>query len=235
MFFQDQYPEYSQTGTTRDFMYKVYGWMGIALSITAGIAYLFSHVPSLVMAITTNPILILGIFIAQVVLVLSFSVTLVRASFSTALLLFIAYAALMGVTMSFIFLQYTEVSIYTTFLTTAGMFGTMCIYGYFTKSDLTTVGQMAFMALLGIIVASLVNIFLRSHSLDFFVSIIGVLVFTALTAYDAQKIKHMAYMVGVDSAEGRKKLALMGALTLYLDFVNLFLMLLRFFGRRRND
>ena len=88
MFFQDQYPEYSQTGTTRDFMYKVYGWMGIALSITAGIAYLFSHVPSLVMAITTNPILILGIFIAQVVLVLSFSVTLVRASFSTALLLF---------------------------------------------------------------------------------------------------------------------------------------------------
>ena len=144
------------------------------------------------------------------------------------------YAATLGITLSAIFLIYTSSSIAATFLVTAGMFGIMSLYGYFTQTDLTTVGNICLMALFGIILASLINFFFRSAQLDYIVSFFGVIIFTLLTAYDTQKIKQLAYGL-VAGGETLKKVTIIGALTLYLDFVNLFLFLLRFMGRRRND
>jgi len=232
-----EYPEYpyeSRVSTSKDFMYKVYGWMSFALALTAGIAFYISKNPALYAPFEKNYLLLIGLFIFQLILVIVISAAIMRISFPVALGAFLIYAASVGITLSFIFKIYTEASIYTTFLVTAGMFGITCLYGYFTKADLTSVGSFAFMGLIGLILGGIVNIFLKSSGFDFFLSVVGVLVFTLLTAYDAQKIKQIANRF-MASEETRKKIAILGALTLYLDFINLFLYLLRFFGQKREN
>jgi FtsH-binding integral membrane protein len=155
-----------------------------------------------------------------------------RLSASTMVLVFVLYSVLMGASLSFIFLAFTGASIAKTFVITSTMFGVMAVVGYTTKTDLSRFGSIMFMGLIGIIIASLVNMFMRSDTMDYIISFIGVLVFTGLTAYDVQKLKRIGAGAGVEN-ETSRKLTIMGALTLYLDFINLFLFLLRFFGDRR--
>jgi FtsH-binding integral membrane protein len=165
------------------------------------------------------------------VLLMSFAFN--RLSYATLIILFITYAALVGISMSFILLAYTLSSVFLTFAITAGMFGTMAVVGYTTKTDLTSFGKIMMMGLVGIIIATIVNMFMQSSMLHYIISYVGVAVFTGLTAYDVQKLK----MIGEGTTYGEentKKLSILGALTLYLDFINLFLMLLRLFGDRRN-
>lgn len=214
-------------------MYRVYGWMSVALIITAAIAYYIASQPAIATAIYTKPALLIGIFIAQIALVVALSFFLMRLSVATALILFLIYAASVGVTTSAIFLVYDIHSIYATFLVTSATFATMCLYGYFTRTDLTTLGNIAFMALIGLIIALLVNLFLHNQTLDLILSGFGVLIFTALTAYDSQKIKQIGYHMIADQ-ESLQKVAIFGALTLYLDFINLFLFLLSFMGKRKD-
>jgi FtsH-binding integral membrane protein len=216
------------------FMSGVYGWMSCALAITAGVAYYVASVPSIFMYIYTHSAIIIGLMIFQVGLVIAISALINRISFVTALALFLLYAASLGVTVSSIFFVYTEASILSTFLTTALMFGAMSLYGYMTKADLTSVGSMSKMVLFGLIIGMLVNMFLKSEQFDYILSGIGVVIFTLLTAYDTQKIKQIARpMLGDQELLG--KMTLIGALVLYLDFVNLFLFLLRFMGQRREQ
>ena len=186
------------------------------------------------MYIYTHSAIIIGLFIFQIGLVVAITAFLNRMSFVTALALFLVYAASLGVTLSSIFFVYTEASILSTFLTTALMFGAMSLYGYMTKADLTSVGSMSIMVLFGLIIGMVVNMFLKSEHFDYILSGIGVVVFVLLTAYDTQKIKHIARPVLADH-ELAAKMTLIGALTLYLDFVNLFLFLLRFMGQRRDQ
>src|SRR5579863_3264312 len=216
------------------FMSGVYGWMSCALALTAGTAYYVASVPSIFMYIYTHSAIIIGLMIFQIGLVIAITALLNRMSFVTALALFLVYAASLGVTLSSIFFVYTEVSILSTFLTTALMFGAMSLYGYMTKADLTSVGSMSIMVLFGLIIGMFVNMFLKSEHFDYILSGIGVVVFVLLTAYDTQKIKHIARPVLGDH-ELAAKMTLIGALTLYLDFVNLFLFLLRFMGQRRDQ
>lgn len=212
-------------------MRKVYVWMTMALAITAITAYGVATSPLLMQTIFSNQILFWGLIIAEFGLVIWLSARLHKLSLSTATLLFILYSVVNGATLSVIFLAYSMSSIATTFLVTSGTFGIMAAYGYFTKKDLTSWGRLLMMALIGLIIAVLVNIFLKNSMMDMIVSGIGVLIFTGLTAYDSQKIKN--WLIGQEYAdEGAQKFALMGALTLYLDFINLFLYLLRFLGRR---
>lgn len=215
------------------FMVGVYGWMCGALAITAGIAYYVASTPSIVMYIYTHPGLMMGMLLAQMALVFSILFFLNRMTFITALALFLLYAASLGVTLSSIFLVYTHSSIMSTFLTTACMFGFMSLYGYFTKADLTSIGNIGFMVLIGLVIGMLVNMFLRSQQFDYILSGVGVVLFVLLTAYDTQKIKQIGRSGLVDQ-EMLGKLTLLGALTLYLDFINIFLFLLRFMGNRRD-
>ncbi|MBP9719446.1 MAG: Bax inhibitor-1/YccA family protein [Candidatus Levybacteria bacterium] len=217
---------------TRTFMSKVYGWMSAGLVVTAGVAMYASSNAKLMEVVFGNPILFFGLIILQLGLVVVLSAAIKKISANTALLLFLLYAALTGLTFSAIFLVYTAASIGSTFLITAGTFGAMSMYGYVTKTDLTTVGNIAFMGLIGIILASLVNIFWPNGTLYWIITYIGILVFVALTAYDTQKIKRMN-IIGNAGTDEDKKESIIGALTLYLDFINLFLLLLRIFGRRR--
>jgi len=207
---------------------QVYAWMGIGLIITAVMAFATLSSPVVLKAILGNRILYFGLLIGELALVFTLSGAINRMSAVTATLIFIAYSALNGVTLSVIALVYTSSSIASTFVITAGMFGAMSAYGYMTKRDLTSWGSFLFMGLIGIVIASVVNIFVGSSAVSWVVSGIGVIVFTGLTAYDTWKIKEMAAM-----GEGGRKPAILGALTLYLDFINLFLMLLRFTGNRR--
>ena len=200
-------------------MRKVYVWMAMALAITAVTAYGVASSPALTELIYSSKWTFFGLIIAELALV-----------FWVATLLFILYAVINGATLATIFFAYPTAIIAKTFFVTAGMFGAMAIYGYTTKSDLTSWGKLLIMAVIGLIIAGLVNLFLKSSMLDFMISGIGVLVFVGLTAYDSQKIKHMLAMQ-TDMGETAQKIALMGALSLYLDFINLFLYLLRFFGR----
>ena len=227
------YSQYSEQGTLSNFMYRVYGWMTLGLVITAAIAYYVSTIPELSYRIATQPMLLMGIFIFQLALVVVLSFFIFRMNFFLALACYLIYAATLGITLSSIFLVYEMGSIYITFLVCSLMFGVMCIYGYVTKSDLTSIGSIGFMALIGIIIASLINLYFKSSMMDYIISGIGVIVFTLLTAYDSQKIKLMGQQLMHDQ-EGMGKVALLGALTLYLDFINLFLFLLRFLGRRRD-
>lgn len=227
------YSQYSGQGILSSFMYRVYGWMALGLIITAAIAYYTSTIPNLAYTIATKPFLLMGIFIFQLALVMLLSFFIFRMNFLLAFGCYLLYAATLGVTLSSIFLVYEMGSIYITFLVTALMFGVMCIYGYFTKSDLTSIGSIGMMALIGIIIASLINLYFKSPMMDYIISGIGVILFTALTAYDSQKIKMMGQQLIHDS-QSTSKVALLGALTLYLDFINLFLFLLRFLGRRRD-
>jgi len=213
------------------FISAVYGFMAVALAITAAVAYYVSITPAIYTAFFGNPLLLFLVFIGQLALVIGLAIALPRLNFGMALAMFFLYATSVGLTLSAIFLVYELGSIYQTFVVTAGMFGIMCIYGYFTKSDLTAIGNIAIMALIGLILSMLVNMFLRSEQFDYIISAIGVLVFTVLTAYDTQKIKRLGQQL-LDQ-EMLNKVAILGALTLYLDFINLFLYLLRFMGRKR--
>ena len=181
----------------------------------------------------TNRLLFWGLVIAEFGLVVAISGAINRLSITTATLLFILYSVINGATLSVIFLAYTLTSIANVFFITAGTFGVMAFLGYTTKKDLTSLGRMMFIGLIGIIIATIVNLFLGSSMLNMIVSYVGVVIFVGLTAYDSQKIKHMLYEA--DSMdEGAQKLALLGSLTLYLDFINLFLMLLRIFGGNKD-
>jgi FtsH-binding integral membrane protein len=212
-------------------MRKVYVWMTLALVITGVTAYGVATSPGLMMAIATNKLLFWGLIIAEFGLVVAISAAINKLSLTTATLLFVLYSVINGATLSFIFAIYTMSSIASVFFITAGTFAVMAVIGYTTKKDLTSMGKILFMALIGIIIATIVNIFLKSTGLQMIVSYLGVLIFVGLTAYDSQKIKQMLLMAP-DAGEGAQKIALLGALSLYLDFVNLFIYLLRIFGRR---
>ena len=214
----------------RAYMQKVFGLMGMGTAVTGLVAFFTSQSPAMLDLIYNTPLRwVVMLAPLAFVLVLSFGIQRMRAS--TAQLTFWAFAAVMGLSLASIFLVYTGQSIVTTFFVSASTFLGMALYGYTTKRDLTGWGSFLFMGLLGLIVASLVGFFVQSSALQFAISVIGVLIFTGLTAYDAQKIKEM-YYAGDDSETYGKK-AVMGALKLYLDFINLFLYLLRFIGDRR--
>lgn len=208
---------------------QVYAWMAAGLTVTALFALVTVSSPALLKTIVGNKFVFYGLMIGELALVFILSGALHRLSTGVATLLFLGYSALNGLTLSVIFLVYTADSIATTFVITAAMFGAMSLYGYLTKRDLTSWGSFLFMGLIGVVIASLINIFLRSDAVSWVVSAIGVIVFTGLTAYDTWKIKEMATI-----ETQTRKYAIIGALTLYLDFINLFLMLLRLLGGRRD-
>ncbi|MBQ7462078.1 MAG: Bax inhibitor-1/YccA family protein [Bacteroidaceae bacterium] len=213
-------------------MRKVYTWMALALAITGMTAYYVATNETLMTSILTNKVLFYGLIIAEVGLVLGVSAAIGRLSALTATLLFILYSVINGATLSIIFLAYTASSIATVFFITAGTFAAMALIGYTTKTDLSSIGRIMFMALIGLIIATVVNIFLKSEGLTMILSYVGVIVFVGLTAWDTQKIKNML-MMAPDGGETAQKMALLGALTLYLDFVNLFIYMLQIFGKRR--
>ena len=213
-------------------MRNVYVWMAMALAITAITAYGVASSPALTSLIFGNKLIFFGLIIAELVLVFWVSARIEKLSLTKATLMFIVYSVLNGATLATIFFAYSPEIITKTFFVTAGTFGAMAVYGYFTKSDLSSWGKLLIMAVIGLIIAGVVNIFLRSSLTDFVISVVGVLIFVGLTAYDSQKIKRML-MMQADMGETAQKVALMGALSLYLDFINLFLYLLRLFGRER--
>lgn len=214
-------------------MRKVYVWMTLALVLTGFTAVGVASSPGLVTAILTNSVLVWGLLIAELVLVFTVSAAIERLSLTTATLLFVLYSVLNGASLSFIFIAYTMSSIANVFFITAGTFAVMAFIGYTTKKDLTSIGRILFMALIGIVIATIVNLFMHSSMLDLIVSYVGIVIFVGLTAYDSQKIKQMLQQAD-GTGESMQKLALMGSLTLYLDFINLFLYLLRIFGDRRD-
>lgn len=213
-------------------MYRVYAWMCLALSITAATAYYVSTNATILNALFRSPVIPWVLIIAQIGLVLILSTMIARMSFEMALGLFILYSISVGLSLSALFVVYTLPSLFSTFLVASGMFGAMALYGYYTKSDLTTMGSYLFMAIIGLVIAGVVNIFLKSDGFQFVISGIGVLVFTLLTAYDVQRIKTMLEQ-SLGDRETMAKATLMGALALYLDFINLFLYLLQFMGKRK--
>lgn len=224
--------EYATIRGMNAFISKVFGWMFIGLLLTAGVAYYVSTNINLVLTIVTNSFLFFGLMIGELVLVAVLSARITRLKYTTALGMFLLYAALNGLTLSVIFLAYTGQSIVTAFGITAITFGIMCVYGYFTRADLTQFRSILFMGLIGLLVLSLVNMFLRSSGVEWFISILSLFVFLGLTAYDMQKLK--TYYFGTEGNVAlRGNLGIIGALGLYLDFVNLFLTFLRLFGRRR--
>ena len=214
-------------------MRKVYLWMTLALVITGFTAYYVASSETLITAIMTNQILFWGLIIGELALVFGLSAAINKLSLTTATLMFVLYSVINGATLSFIFLVYTYSSITNVFFITAGTFAVMALFGYFTKTDLTSIGKILMMALIGIIIATIVNFFTKSEGLAVILNYLGVLVFVRLTAYDSQKIKQML-LTASDAGEGAQKMALLGALSLYLDFINLFLYLLRIFGSRRD-
>lgn len=216
----------------RAFITKVYGWMFLGLFLTGLTAIFVASSESLIQFIVYNRIIFLALILTELGLVIYFSARIQKMTASTASMVFIFYSILSGLTLSVIFLIYTTGSIASTFFITGGTFGIMSAYGYFTKRDLTSWGNLLFMALIGLIIASVVNLFWHNSVLYWVVTYAGVLIFVGLTAYDTQKIKNLGKELDSDSEEGRK-VSIMGALNLYLDFINLFLLLLRIFGRRR--
>ena len=216
------------------FVRSVYNWMFIGLALTGLVAYYVSGSETLTRAIFGNPMLFFGLIIGELAMVFYLSARISKIQSTTATTLFLVYAALNGVTLSAIFLIYTQASIAATFFICAATFAASSVYGWVTKRDLTSMGSFLFMGLIGIIIASVVNIFLRSSAMQMIISYIGVVIFVGLTAYDTQKIKTMALSqpADIDGTMVRKG-AIMGALSLYLDFINLFLMLLRIFGSGR--
>ncbi len=230
-------PGLAQPAVAKSFIANVFSWMGVALAISAITAYVFGT-DMTYMQYLLNPetrgLSGLGyvVMFAPIGLVLLMSFGISRLSSTALTAVFLVYSVLMGMSLSFIFLAYTSASIYTIFISTAAMFGIMALIGYTTKTDLTKLGSLLFMALIGIIIASLVNMFIGSSGLSYIISFIAVIVFTGLTAYDVQKLKDMSAQVETGT-EATAKMSIMGALTLYLDFINLFLALLRLFGSRK--
>ena len=221
-----------QAALQSSFFNRVFGWMFAGLGLSGAVAWtLAKYYPKFI----CDPRVVLISCILTLVVVLGLSFGIKKMSAGAATVAFIVYAGLDGVMLSSIFLAYELGSVVQVFCITAAMFGAMGLWGYITKSDLSGLGSICFMGLIGIIIASLINLFLGSNGLDFVISIFGVLIFTGLTAYDVQKIKRLAEAAGEGllTDEIVKKCAILGALTLYLDFVNLFLYLLRLFGRRK--
>ena len=212
-------------------MSKVYLWMTLALVVTGMTAYYVASSPAILYAIVSNQIAFWGLFIGELVLVFVLSSRIMSLSFVTASLMFVIYSIMNGVFFSFILLAYTEQSIATTFLITAGTFGAMSLFGFVTKRDLSAMGRILFMLLIGLIIAIVVNIFMKAEGLTLILNYAGVVIFVGLTAYDTQSIKQMLQEHG--DKEGAEKIALLGSLSLYLDFINLFIYLLRFFGESR--
>ena len=222
----------SEQDAVRAFLQKVYIWMAGGLVLTGVIAFQVARSETLVRTLIINQWVFIGLIIAELILVMALSFLANRVSGAVAAAMFIAYSALNGVTLSVIFLVYTNASIAQVFFISAATFAGMSVYGYTTKRDLTTIGTYLGMALFGIIIAMLVNFWLKSGPLDFVVSILGVIIFVGLTAYDTQKLKNLA-LSRPEVASGPENPAILGALVLYLDFINLFLMMLRLFGKRR--
>ena len=214
------------------FLRGVYGWMCGGLAITAATAWLVAGTPAIATAIITNRLLFWGLALAQLGIVFALSARVDRMAGSTASALFIVYSALTGVTLSFVLLLYTGQSVATTFVVAGGMFGALALYGTVTRRNLSGFGQFLFMGVVGLVLASLVGMFWQNDGLQFMISLVGVLVFAGLTVYDAQRLKGMALATNVGSTSAS---TIVGALALYLDFINLFLFLLRFLGNRRDD
>ncbi len=231
--YMESYGQATSSVAVSTLMKSVYVWMTLALAVTGmTAAYIAGNLP-LMSAILSNRILFFGIIIAELAMVWTLSARIDRLSFATSGLLFALYSILNGVTMSVLFVAFTSASIAQTFFITAGTFGAMSLVGFTTKKDLTSMGSLFFMALIGLIIASLVNIFWQNSVLYWIISYVGVLLFVGLTAYDTQKIKQMVYAHGNEVNETTQKLALLGSLTLYLDFINLFIYLLRILGDRK--
>lgn len=209
------------------YMAQVYGWMTVGLLLTAFVAWYAANSAAVMELLFTNRVFLIGLIIAQLALVIVLSAMIQKLSAGVTTMLFMLYSALTGLTLSSIFIVYTAASIASTFVVTAGMFGAMSLYGYTTKRDLSGFGNMLFMALIGIVLASLVNFWLKSEALMWAVTYIGVIVFVGLTAYDTQKLKNMGEQIDTRDTSNLRKYSILGALTLYLDFINLFLMLLR--------
>lgn len=222
--------EMTNASTFKVLMRKVYLWMTLALMITGITAAGVANSPNILALIYSSQVVMWGIIIAEFGLVIYISARLEKLSLSTATTLFALYSILNGVMLSSIFLLYNTAIISKVFFITAGTFGVTALYGYATKKDLSSLGNILFMALIGLVIATIVNVFMKSAMFDLILSYIGVIIFVGLTAWDSQKIKHMM-MVQQDADESAQKLALIGALSLYLDFINLFLYLLRIFGR----
>ena len=216
----------------RTFLSQVYLWMALGLAVTGFVAAGMALTPNLVMGLARNPGLFLMLALVQIGLVLWISSQVMRLSLMTATIGFSVYATLNGVFFSGIFLIYTASSIASTFLVTAGMFAAISVYGFTTKRDPTSVGSFSLMALIGLILASVVNWFFQSPVFYWILTYVGIAIFIGLTVYDTQKLK-LIHQQGFESGEALKKIALLGALTLYLDFINLFLLLLRVMGRRK--
>ena len=214
------------------YMTKVYNWMALALFVTGIVAYITATTPQMINYIIGSKLLFYGLILGELGLVIYLTAAIRKMSMTTAIAAFLIYSALNGLTMSVIFLVYTTSSISTTFFVTAGTFAAMSFYGYTTKKDLTSIGNMAFMALIGIIIASIVNFFLKSEMMYWIITYLGVAIFVGLTAYDTQKLKEIGSR-GFSDQENMEKMSVLGALTLYLDFINLFLFLLRILGDRK--
>ncbi|MFM7618862.1 MAG: Bax inhibitor-1/YccA family protein [Bacteroidota bacterium] len=228
--FHDDATIESSTSVSKSFVSNVFAYMTLALLISGGVAAYFGLNESLFLSLMSVPGMMWILMLAPLAFVLIISFGFNKLSFPALLIIFLAYAATMGLSLSAIFVIFELGVIFKVFLITAGLFGTMAVLGYTTKTDLTAFGGILTMALIGIVIASLVNMFMGSETMDYIISCIGVLVFTGLTAYDVQKIKRIGAGVEYGTATA-SKLALMGALSLYLDFVNLFMFLLRIFGR----
>lgn len=229
---EDRNREFEASQALPVLMRKVYTWMCLALGITALTAYGAANSPTMMEIIYSNQIFYFGLILAELGLVFYISARLEKISLTTGTLLFALYSALNGLTLAVILFAYSPMVITKTFLVTAGTFGAMAFVGYTTKRDLSNFGGLLIMALIGIIIASVVNIFIKSETFDLIICYVGVIIFVGLTAWDVQKIKTMLQLSG-DVGEAGQKIALRGALALYLDFINLFLYLLRIFGRNK--
>lgn len=238
-FNENRNPQSMTQAMTKTFVSTVFMWMFAALGITAATAFLFGtneSLMSLLMQVTPQGgarISALGwiVTFAPFIIVLVMSARITKMTVQQTVIWYVIYSILMGMSLSFIFWAYTSASIFKTFIITAGMFGVMAVVGYTTNTDLTKFGSFLFMALIGIILATVVNFFMHSARLDYIISIFGVLIFTGLTAFDVQKIKQIGD-AGISDGDVMSKITVHAALTLYLDFINLFLYLLRFFGNR---
>ncbi len=222
-----------QQAYVNSFIMNVYSWMSIGLALTGLVAYWVAGSETMLRVIFGNQIIFFGLIIGQLGFVFYLSARIQKIQSTTATALFIIYASLNGVTLSSIFMIYTKTSIVSTFFICAATFGVCSVYGMITKRDLTSVGNFMFMGLIGIIIASVVNVFVKSSGMSMIINYAGVLIFVGLTAYDTQKIKHMALSQPADLDSGAiRKGAIMGALSLYLDFINMFLFLLRILGNK---
>jgi len=223
----------SRAGALSAFMRGVYGWMAAGLGLTAVVAVAVASSPAM-LQLVFNPVALIVLVLAELGLVMLLSARIARMAPGTATGMFLAYSALNGLTLSGVFIAYTATTIASAFAVSAGMFLAMSVYGMVTKRDLTSMGSFLFMGLVGMVLAMLVNIFLKSSMMSFIIDCVGVLIFTGLTAYDTQRLKDMGEAAPMNDQAAIRRGSILGALTLYLDFINLFLIMLRLFGGNRD-